>query len=121
MEEIEELWAVVEVFGRSSYAGRFREVEFLGDKFLELVIPEYVNRYGDRYPETTRLFAKGAIYSISQCNEDYARAYQQGYSASAPHAIATKDVPADPPQITQEEPSEDEDGIPFEGEEAWHV
>lgn len=74
----EDVWAIVEVFGRQSFPGKIREKEFLGSKFLEVRIPEHtIVSLGEAqtFPESVRLFSPSAIYGISKCSEAYARQY----------------------------------------------
>ena len=87
------VWAIVEVFGRQSFAGETMEVDFLGAKFLEVRVPEHV-RHGESYPETTKRFPASAIYAFSPCSEEYARRYQEGWEHSRVFAFT---LPFSPP------------------------
>ncbi len=62
-----EQWGIVDLFGHTRLAGKISEYPFGGDSFVRLDIPEA----GDQ-PAHTRLFGKGAIYSISFTSKEIA-------------------------------------------------
>ena len=64
-----EAWAVVDLFGHQRVAGRVTEQQLGGETFVRVDIPKPT----DEASYFTRLFGKGAIYSISLVDEPIAR------------------------------------------------
>ena len=69
IETNQEQWGVIDLFGHTRLAGRISEFPFGGDSFVRLEIPEV-----KAIPAHTRLFGKGAIYSISFTSREIAEA-----------------------------------------------
>jgi hypothetical protein len=63
-----EAWAVVELFGHSTCAGKLTEQTIGGETFVRIDVPHPEGEY-------TRLFGKGAIYAINLSDEATARRY----------------------------------------------
>lgn len=61
-------WAIVDVMGHQRYAGRVTEQTIAGDGFVRVDIPSIKGR-----PAFSKLFAPGAIHSITPCTEEVAR------------------------------------------------
>lgn len=67
-------WAHVEVMGHESYAGEVMDASVGGATFIRVDVPEVLAQYGGgTIPAFTKLFAPGAIFSISPCTEQVAR------------------------------------------------
>ena len=62
-------WAIVDVMGHQRYAGRVTEQTIAGQGFIRVDMPG-----DDEHSAMTKLFAPGAIHSISPCTEAVARA-----------------------------------------------
>ena len=62
-------WGFVELFGHRQLAGKLTEEQIAGSTFLRIDVPEEDDR-----PAFTRMYGAGAIYSISPCAEETARA-----------------------------------------------
>ena len=60
-------WGVVDLFGHTRLAGKISEYAFGGDSFVRVDVPSVKG-----IPEHTRLFGKGAIYSISFTSQEIA-------------------------------------------------
>jgi len=87
-----EVWAVVELFGHQKIAGRVTEQALAGTNFLRVEVPET-----ERSGPYTRLFGAGAIYGITPCTEEQARAVlSRGWGFSHPEFTA-KALPAPAP------------------------
>ena len=93
-------WAVVEIFGHRSHAGRIREEERFGNKMLRIDIPT------DGDPAkgwTTHFYGAASIFSVALSDEasvlKFNRPYVSPYRLTAPRAT-----------------EEDDDDIPFDGE-----
>lgn len=61
-------WAIVEVMGHQTYAGRVSEQTIGGTSFVRVDVPQT-----ERGPEFTKLFGSGAIYAMTIVSEDVAR------------------------------------------------
>jgi len=61
-------WALVELFGHQRIAGFVSEHQIGGETFIRVDVPEVKGVNG-----FTRLFGKGAIYSISPVGKDTAQ------------------------------------------------
>lgn len=68
MEPQTEQWAIVEVFGHERYVGMVSTYSMGGENFIRLDVPEI----GD-IGAFTKLFGKGAVYSITFLEEDAGR------------------------------------------------
>lgn len=68
-------WAVIEVFGHRSHAGRVREVEKFGAKFVRVDVPVLILFEDDAKAPghvdhwETRLYGGSSIFSISYTDE----------------------------------------------------
>lgn len=65
-------WCIVELFGHQKIAGRVTEQAIGGQSFVRVDVPRT-----ERYPEFTRFFGSGAIYSITPVSEEIATAAAQ--------------------------------------------
>lgn len=65
-------WAIVELFGHQVIAGRVTDQALGGETFIRVDVPQTQEK-----PAYTRLFGKGAIYSITPTTEDVVCAYLQ--------------------------------------------
>lgn len=77
-------WAIVEVMGHQSYAGRVSTEYFGGAAFFRVDVPAMpestVTQYGSNYiraasPEYSKLIGAGSIYAITPSTEGAVRAY----------------------------------------------
>lgn len=69
-------WCVVEIMGHKMFAGLVTEQEIGGCSFVRVDVPEVTT------PDTfqagfTKLFGQGAIYCLSPCTEETARAFAE--------------------------------------------
>lgn len=62
-------WAIIEIFGHTQIAGRVTEASIGGCSFLRVDVPEVNGR-----PAFTKYYGNGAIYSMTPCSEEIARA-----------------------------------------------
>ncbi|WP_373649034.1 hypothetical protein [Schlesneria sp. DSM 10557] len=69
MTETKEMYAVVDLFGHTKIAGQISDYALGGESFVRIDVPAV----GDA-PAHTRLFGKGAIYSISFVGREAAEA-----------------------------------------------
>lgn len=69
-------WAIVELFGHQTIAGRISEYAIGGCSFVRIDVPEL----GENRPAYSKLFGNGAIYAITPCDEETARAAARSYS-----------------------------------------
>lgn len=75
-----ECWAVVEMLGHRKIAGRVTERPVAGTTLLQIDVPETAG-----HPAFTRLIGGGAIYAITPCSEEVARAAaEQCYAEPLP-------------------------------------
>ena len=106
-----EEWGICDVMGHQRYAGRISEQTIAGSGFIRVDVPEvdevgYNGRpNGRRVPAFTKLFAPGAIHSITPVSEAIAR----GVAAKSAQAPVSR---FDLPQLAApaEEPGEQDDG-----------
>jgi hypothetical protein len=64
-----ESWAIVEIFGHERIAGKVSEAAIGGGYFFRVDVPEFDGRAA-----FTKFFGNGAIYSMTPCSEEVARA-----------------------------------------------
>lgn len=64
-----EEWGIVELFGHDQIAGKISEASIGGCSFIRVDVPEC-----DGKPAFTKFFGNGAIYSMTPCSEEIARA-----------------------------------------------
>jgi hypothetical protein len=64
-----ESWAIIEIFGHTQIAGKVTEASIGGCSFLRIDVPEC-----DGQPAFTKFYGQGAIYSMTPCGEQVARA-----------------------------------------------
>jgi len=62
-------WSIIEIFGHTQIAGRVTEEAIGGSSFLRLDVPECNGK-----PAFTKYYGNGAIYSMTSCSEEIARA-----------------------------------------------
>lgn len=79
-------WAVLELFGHTRLAGLVSEAQIGGSSFVRIDVPEVAPHveteerkklgYSDRQgrPPFTKFYGPGAVYAISPCTEEVARA-----------------------------------------------
>jgi len=70
-----ETWAIVEVMGHRIFAGRVSEQPIGGASMVRVDVPEVADRDGLVFAPFSKLFGVPAIYAISPCTEETARAY----------------------------------------------
>jgi hypothetical protein len=87
-EEKFEAWGIVDLFGHVRIAGRISEQAIGGETFIRVDVPNDPAK-PDSYH--TRLFGKGAIYSISLTDEAIAREFAK---RSGTRPVSAYDVPA---------------------------
>lgn len=64
-----ESWAIIEIFGHTQIAGKVTEASIGGCSFLRVDVPECNDQ-----PAFTKFYGNGAIYSMTPCGEQVARA-----------------------------------------------
>jgi hypothetical protein len=64
-----ESWAIIEIFGHTQIAGKVSEASIGGCSFIRVDVPEC-----DGKPAFTKFYSQGAIYSMTPCSEEAARA-----------------------------------------------
>ncbi|MCB0358025.1 MAG: hypothetical protein KDD44_00260 [Bdellovibrionales bacterium] len=67
-------WAIVEIMGHQTYAGRVTEQTIGGTSFIRIDVPESPMSDGTMCPAFTKLFGAGSIYCITPVSEETARA-----------------------------------------------
>ena len=70
-------WAIIDLFGHTSYAGLVSEATIGGCSFLRLDVPPEEGKIG-----FTKFLGNGAIYSMSPCTEEVARAFIRRHAAA---------------------------------------
>ena len=65
-----DVWAIVELFGHQVIAGRVTDQTVGGETFVRVDVPVI-----DARPAFTKLFGKGAIYSITPTTEEIVRGF----------------------------------------------
>jgi hypothetical protein len=97
-------WCIVEVMGHSRFAGRTTEQQIGGASFVRVDVPESAGRAA-----FTKLFAPGAIFSITPVSEDLAREACESFTS---RPFATYILPLYPPGDRGEgDYSEDDDDL----------
>ncbi|MCA9178634.1 MAG: hypothetical protein KDB14_29435 [Planctomycetales bacterium] len=87
MAEQFESWAIVEVMGQQTYAGKVSEQSVGGASFVRVDIPDVKGQSG-----FTKLFGGSSIYCITPCTEQIARMTAERVQA---RAVSIYDLPAD--------------------------
>lgn len=70
-----EAWGVVEVMGHRAYAGRISEQAIGGCAFVRVDVPQIDDRLA-----FTKLLGQSAIFAITPCSEEAARAKAAEYT-----------------------------------------
>lgn len=99
-------WAVVELFGHQKIAGQVSEESIAGASFLRVDVPQL----GEN-PPYTRFFGAAAIYGISPCSEQIARAAAIQYN-QRPVVIYHQSVITALPSPDYDEDDEDDNLSP---------
>lgn len=94
-------WAIVELMGHQTTAGRVQEVTLAGAGFLRVDVPDVTRRRStfdyaagqSRVTETeipayTRYIAPSALYALTPCSEAIAREAAASYGCEPPVALA---------------------------------
>lgn len=68
-------WAIVEIMGHKRFAGYVTESEFGGAVMIRVDVPHVTSDTGHPLPAFSKLFGVSAIYCISPCTEETARAF----------------------------------------------
>lgn len=70
-----ESWAIVEVMGHNTYAGKVSEQTVSGCGFIRVDVPELPDggKWQAAQPAFTKLIGTGSIYAITPCSEEVAR------------------------------------------------
>lgn len=100
-------WAIVEVMGHRTYAGRVFDETIAGKGFLRIDVPET--------PTTqawTKLLGVDSIYAITPCSEQTARQSAGRLHATPHHLVHSVDSR---PLLERSEPD-----FPSDEEEDWH-
>lgn len=66
-----ECWAVVQVYGHTTYAGYIAERNLFGKVMCELTVPEVTNEKVT-LPSFTKVFNPDSIFDITPVSEEYA-------------------------------------------------
>lgn len=78
MESQNAMFAVVEVMGHQTYAGKLTEQVLAGAGFIRVDVPAIpAGRYSEAQPAFTKLIAPGSIYAITPCSEEVATSAAQ--------------------------------------------
>lgn len=86
-------WAVVEVMGHNTYAGRVSEQVIAGTGFVRVDVPEVpAGRYGEGLAAFTKIIGPGSIYAITPCTEEVARR-AAGATRSRPVSMVSLTAP----------------------------
>jgi hypothetical protein len=101
-------WATVEIMGHRSHAGRTREVEKFGQKFLRVDVPID----GDPIKGwRTHLYSGASIFSFSLCTEEVALKANRPYVSPYRLQAITQDVRD--AVSSQVDPSDEDEESPF--------
>lgn len=73
VDEKVEFWAIVEVMGHVTYAGRVSQYTAFGAALVRVEVPEIVLSDGSMVPAFEKLLGVGSIYAITPCTEAAAR------------------------------------------------
>ena len=82
-------WALVEIFGHRSHAGRVRQEERFGAKMLRIDVP--VGGDADANGWRTHYYGGASIFSITLTDEETARRRNRPHAAPARLALAHLD------------------------------
>lgn len=67
-------WAIVEVMGHNTFAGRVTEQSVGGASFIRVDVPAVPgSKWESEQPAFTKLIGAGSIYAITPCSEEVAR------------------------------------------------
>lgn len=76
-------WAVLELMGHRRLAGYVQEAEIAGGAFVRIDVPEVVLDASDD-TAATQFYSPGAVYCITPCTEEAARAVAGRIVTTAP-------------------------------------
>lgn len=89
-------WAVVEVMGHNTFAGKISEHVVGGTAFIRVDVPELPEKreplYQNEYvypgiPAFTKLIGASSIYAITPCTEEVARKMAESRRSSPVHVV----------------------------------
>jgi hypothetical protein len=95
-------WAVVELFGHRKLAGRVSEAEIAGAGFVKLDVP------GPGEKVITQFYNPKAIYELTPCTEEVARALAKRYQPEPIQRFELPPMPA-PGGVQDADVVDDED------------
>lgn len=75
-EEGFSVWGILELMGRTSFAGFISEQQIGGETCIRIDVPKT-----SRHAEFTKFFGGKALYSITPTDEETARRYAEGLKA----------------------------------------
>lgn len=106
-----EAWGIVDLFGHTRIAGRISEQAIGGETFIRVDVPTA----GDAFH--TRLFGKGAIYSMSLTDETIAREMARRSTVRPVSAYEVGNLIADqrPVPTSPDWPPQDDDMDDYHG------
>ena len=78
-----ESWAIVEIMGHKRFAGLVTEQSIGGTSFVRIDVPEVTTDGGTALPAFSKLFGAQAVYCISPCTEETARAFARSFRSRA--------------------------------------
>lgn len=86
-----ECWAVVQVYGHTTYAGYAAERNLFGKVMCELTVPEVKNQEVT-LPSFTKVISPDSIFDITPVSEEYARAMAEKLSKHPIEGYEHKEV-----------------------------
>ena len=103
-------WAYVELMGHARTAGKVSEQQVAGAGFVRVDVPA-----SDDGPAYTRLFAPSAIYAITPCTEEMAKAAAAQYDHRPLQYLQPRPTGPQQPALTcgDDEDHEDDDEVCF--------
>lgn len=103
-------WVILELMGHRKLAGRLREVKIAGEGMLRLDVPGEADA-----SKATQYYSPKAVYCITPCTEELARAYAKRCDPAPVHRF---ELPAAPRRAGQSEVIEED--MPDEGGDDGH-
>lgn len=95
-------WCVVEVMGHKKFAGRVTEGPF---GLVQIDVPEVTLSSGQLLPPFSKMLGAHAIYAMTPCTEETARAFARDFRSQAFHSYELPALTA--PKIFEPTPERD--------------
>lgn len=108
MAESFESWAILELMGHRRLAGRVSETTLAGGTFLRIDVPTI-----NGAPAVTQFYSPSAVYAISPCTEELARAVAERERPMPVHPFELPTRATRPPDDEDPADEDPDEEVPY--------